>query len=135
MTIVIQNNAEGDAAEYFVNKAAPQNLVLRLYKNNVTPAETDAAAAYTEATFSGYSSATLAGASWGAPSEGAPTSIAYAQQTFTADADAQTDDIYGYYYVRATSGRIAGAERDASAPFEIRNTGDNVKITPTLTFD
>jgi hypothetical protein len=134
VTILIQNNAEGDALEYYVNRAAPQNLVLRLFENNVTPAETDVAASYTEATFAGYASVNLAGATWGAPSEGAPSSIAYPQQIFTSTG-VQNKNVYGYYYTRAASGRIAGAERDPAAPFNILNVGDQYKVTPQITAD
>lgn len=134
MAGIIPNNGEGDALEYFVNRASPQNLVLKLFKNDITPAETDTAASYTEATFTGYSAATLTGASWGAPSEGDPSTISYAQQTFTSSADQPLENIYGAYLVRATSGRIAAAERFASAPYGISNNGDNIKVTPTITF-
>lgn len=130
MTINVPDVGENDALDYFVNRAAPQNLVLKLFKNNITPADTDTAATYTEATFPGYAAITLTGASWNAPAAG---SIAYsAQQTFTCSG-ASTDDIYGYYCIRATSLVLAYSERDGAAPFAIRNSGDNVKITPTIT--
>ena len=135
MTLLVQDNGEGDALQYFVNKAAPQNLVLKLYKNNVTPAETDTAASYTEATWTGYSAITLTGASWGAPSEGAPSSIAYAQQTFTSSANQTLENSYGYFMVRASSGRIALAERFSDGPYGIANNGDTIKITPQITAD
>lgn len=135
MTLLVPNNGEGDALEYFVNRAAPENLSLRLYQNNITPAETDTAATYTVATFTGYANITLVGATWGAPSEGAPSSIAYAQQTFTSSADQATQSQYGYYMVRVTSGRIALAERFSDGPYPVTNNGDNIKITPTITAD
>jgi hypothetical protein len=112
-----------------VNKTAAENLSLRLYKNNITPSDTDTAATYTEATFPGYAAITLTGASWGAPSGG---TITYgAQQTFTCSGTS-TDDVYGYYVVQVTSGTILYSERDASAPFAVRNSGDYIKITPTI---
>jgi hypothetical protein len=135
MALLVPNNGEGDALEYFVNKSAPQNLVLKLFKSNTTPAETDTAATYTVADFTGYSDITLTGASWGSPSEGAPSSIAYAQQTFTSSAGSQNQNVYGYYCVRATSGRIALAERFSDGPYNIANNGDNIKVTPTITAD
>lgn len=131
MTLIIPNNGEGDALEYFVNRAAPQNLVLRLFSNNITPAETDTAATYTELAVSGYAAVTLTGASWGAPSEGAPSSIAYAQQTFSFTG---SGSLYGYYMTRASSGRIAVAERDPAGVFTF-NSGDSYKVTPQLTAD
>lgn len=134
MTMIVPNNGEGDAAEYFVNKQSPQNLVLRLYKNNITPAETDAAAAYTEADFVGYAALTLAGASW-TVTEGAPTNASFAQQSFTSTAGGQNQDLYGWFATRVTSGRIACAERFPTAPWNIANSGDKVLITPVITFD
>jgi len=133
MALLVPNNGEGDALQYFVNKAAPENLVLRLFTNNITPAETDTAATYTEASGFGYAAVTLTGASWGAPSEGAPSSIAYAQQTFTFTG--ALGNVYGYYLTRATSGRIAYAERFSDGPYNIVNNGDQIKITPTITCD
>ena len=135
MTLLVPNNGEGDALEYFVNRAAPENLSLRLYKSNTTPAETDTTATYTVADFTGYANIALTGATWGAPSEGAPSSIAYAQQTFASSADQATQNIYGYFMVRATSGRIALAERFSDAPVPITNNGDQIKITPQITAD
>lgn len=130
MALNVPDVGENIALEALVNKTAPQNLILKLYKNNITPSDTDTAATYTEAVFGGYAAATLTGASWNAASGG---SITYsAQQTFTCNA-AATDDIYGYFVVQAASGILVWSERDASAPFAIRNSGDAVKITPTIT--
>jgi hypothetical protein len=83
MALLVPNNGEGDALQYYVNKATPENLILKLFTSNTTPGETDTAATYTEATGNGYAAITLAGATWGGPSEGAPSSIAYPEQTFT----------------------------------------------------
>lgn len=132
MALVVPNNGEGDALEYIVNRATPQNLVMRLYASNTTPAETDTAGTYTEYSATGYSAITLTGASWGAPSEGAPSSIAFAQQTYTMTG---AGDAYGYYMTRASSGRIALAERFTGAPFSIPSGGGTIKVTPQITAD
>lgn len=129
MALNFPDTGENLALEMIVNKTAAQNLVIKLYKSNTTPSESDTAATYTEATFTGYSAITLTGASWGAASAG---SIAYAQQTFTCSG-AATDDIYGYYVIQTTSGTLVYSERDGSAPFAVRISGDNIKITPTIT--
>lgn len=133
MALLFPNNGEGDALQYLVNRAAPENLILRLYTSNTTPAEADVAATYTEAAGFGYAALTLTGASWDAPSEGAPSSIAYAQQTFTFTG--ALGNVYGYYLTRATSGRIAFSERFSDGPYNIANNGDQIKITPTITCD
>ena len=135
MTIMIQDGAESVALQLFVNKiATAQDLSLRLFKNNITPAETDTAATYTIADFTGYSSITLTGASW-TVSGTAPTQIAFAQQTFTSSANQTLQNIYGYFYLRASAADIMGAERFTSAPFPIENNGDEVRITPQITAD
>lgn len=129
MALNVPDVGENKILEHIVNKTAPENLVLRLYKNNITPSDTDTAATYTEATFTGYAAITLTGASWNAASAG---SITYsAQQTFTCSAVA-VDDIYGYYITEVTSGVLIWSERDGAAPFAIRVSGDAVKITPTI---
>jgi hypothetical protein len=129
MALNFPDTGENLSLEMITNKTAPQNLLLKLFKNNITPSDTDTAGTYTEATFPGYAAITLTGASWGAAAAG---TITYsAQQTFTCSG-AATDDIYGYYVVQASSGTLLYSERDGSAPFAIRNSGDAVKITPTI---
>ncbi len=135
MTIVIQDGAEDRALSLFTNKIATgQDLSLRLFQNNITPAETDVAATYTVATFTGYANITLTGASW-TVSGTAPTQIAFAQQTFTSTANQGLQNIYGYFYLRVTALDIMGAERFTSAPFPIENNGDEIRITPQITAD
>lgn len=134
MALLVPNDGEEDALSYYVNKTAPQNLVLRLFKSNTTPAESDTATTYTEADFTGYASATLTGASW-TVTPGAPTSATYAQQTFTSSANQASQSVYGYYLTRATSGKIAYAERFSDGPYAISNNGDAIRVTPTITAD
>ncbi|MDB5814437.1 MAG: hypothetical protein JWN23_1554 [Rhodocyclales bacterium] len=134
MTLLVPNNGEGDMLAYGLNKSTPQDLVLCLFKNNITPAETDTTATYTEATFTGYAGLTLTGASW-TITEGAPSSAAYATQTFTCSSTGTTEQVYGYFTKRATSGRIGWAERFSDGPYPITTTGDNIKVPPTITGD
>ena len=134
MALVVPNNGEGDFLTYGLNKSAAENAILRLYQSNTTPAETDTAVTYTEATWTGYSAITLTGASWSV-AEGAPSEASYAQQTFTSSAGSQNQNNYGYYTTRATSGRIAWAERFPSGPYTIIDNGDNIKVTPKITAD
>lgn len=132
MPLLTPNNGEGDGLAYFVNKAAPEDLVLRLFVDNVTPNEVYTAASVTQASGFGYAPITLSGASW-TITEGAPTFAAYPQQTFTFTG--ALGPVYGYYLTRATSGRIAVIERFSDGPYTITNNGDQIKITPTLTMD
>jgi hypothetical protein len=130
MALVVPDVGENIILEAIVNKTAPQNLVLRLFQSNTTPAEGDTAGTYTEATFSGYSAITLTGASWGAAAAG---TITFAQQTFTHNGGGVSNSIYGYYLTQATSGFLVWAERDATAPVTIANNTETIKITPTIT--
>lgn len=134
MAIVIPDGGEAIALEYLVNKDVPEDLILRLFKNNVVPAEADAVGDYTEATFTGYAQKSLAGASW-TTTPGAPSKVAFAEQTFASTANQAAEDIYGYYYVRTTGGELVGAERFTNAPFAIQNNGDEIRVTPEITAD
>lgn len=130
MPLLVPIVGENVILENITNRTAPQNLVLRLFQSNTTPADTDTAGTYTESTFPGYGAITLTGASWNAAASG---SIAYsAQQTITCSGSA-SQNVYGYYITQVTSGILMWAERDASAPFAIANSGDAVKITPAIT--
>lgn len=130
MALNFPDVGENLALEALVNKTAAQNLVLKLFSNNITPSDTDTAGTYTEATFTGYSAITLTGASWGSASAG---TITYgSQQTFTRSSTGTTENIYGYYCIQTTSTILMYSERDASAPFAVTNNGDAIKITPTI---
>ncbi len=130
MAGVIPNGAEVLAANYYVNKAAPENLIAKLFSNNMTPAETDVVGALTECTGSGYASKTLTGASWTTTS-GAPTSTAYAAQVWTLSGALTA---YGYYFVRATGGELMGHERFSDGPDTTPAGGGTMTVTPTLQF-
>jgi len=134
MTLLVPNAGEELALKNFLNHTAPQSQKLKLYKSNTTPAETDTAGSYTESTFTGYAEAALTGSSW-AVTPGAPTSAAYAQQTFSSSADQSAENAYGYFVVQTTSGIIMWSERFTNGPYAIANNGDQIKITPTITMD
>lgn len=132
MPLVVPNNGEADGLAYFVNKQTPQDLVLKLFVNNVVPAETDVASTYTEASGGGYASKTLTGANW-TVTEGAPSEAVYAQQTF--DFTGAVGNVYGYYLTRVSSGRIAYSERFSDGPYNVQAAGDQIKVTPRITLD
>ena len=134
MAGVLVNGGEVIALEALVNKTAPQNLRIKLYSNNITPAEGDTAATYTEATATfGYTDFLLTGATWAGAVAGAPSSIAYAQQVWTFTG--ALGNIYGYFYVQTTSTLLVAAERFSDGPYNIVNNGDQIKVTPTFTQD
>lgn len=132
MALVVPNQGEQLLLDAFTGKTAGQNLVLRLFTSNTTPAETDTEATYTEAAGNGYAAITLTAANW-TTTPGAPTNTAYAEQTFTFTV--ALGNVYGYYFTQVTSGKLVWAERFTSAPFNIANNGDQIKVTPQITAD
>lgn len=133
MALLVPNTGEVIALSLLVNKTSPENLVYRLFATNVTPAETDTAASYTEAAGGGYSAITMTGASW-TVTGGAPSTAAYAQQTYTFTGALTTNTtISGYYVTQASSGVLVLAETFTS--FTPAANGDNIKLTPQITAD
>ena len=132
MAYAVPNNSEVYMLEYILNKAAPQNLDIRLYTNNVTPSETDTAATYTEAVGGGYALIQLTPASWnivaGAPSLATHTQVSW---TFTG----AVGDIYGYFITRRTTGELMWAEIFNNGPYPVNNNGDEIRITPRLSLE
>lgn len=132
MALLVPNGGEDIILQYITNKDTPEDLVVRLYSNDVTPAETDTAGTYTEVTGGGYSSITLTPADWtitpGNPTQGEHVEITFA---FTSG----VGNVYGYYVTRLTSADLLWAERFTNAPFPINNNGDQIRITPRFTVE
>lgn len=127
MALVVPNAGEGRMLKALINHTAPENQVLKLYTNNITPGESDTAGTYTEASGNGYAAANLTGSSW-TLTEGDPSFIAYAQQTFTFTG--ALGNVYGYFIIQTTSTIILWAERFSDGPYNVVNNGDQIKITP-----
>lgn len=132
MTLVVPNTAELDILSAYLNKTAPEDLVVKLYTNNITPGDTDTAATYTEASGYGYSAQALTAASW-AITAGDPTVAVYPELTFGFTG--ALGNVYGYFVVGASTGRIKWAERFTTGPFNILNNGDEIRVTPRLTME
>lgn len=133
-TLVLPKQGEQLMLEAIVNKTAPQALVLRLFKSDTTPADGHTEADYTEADFTGYSAINLTAANW-TWTTGDPSSIGFAQQTFTSSAGSQNQPVYGYYVTQAVSGKLVWAERFGDGPYTIVNDGDAIKVTPAFTLE
>ena len=134
MAILVPNEGEVHILSLLCNKAAVENIEMRLFSSNTTPAETDTATTYTETAGGGYAKITLAPADW-TVTGGGPSSAVCAQKTFTFTGAVTGGNVYGYYLVGATSGKVYGAERFSDGPYAIANNGDQIKITATLTLE
>ena len=108
-------------------------LTLKLYSNNVTPADTDIAASYTETTGGGYASKSLTQANWTVLVAN-PSSATYnTVQTWTfTGAVGGTGIVYGYYVIDS-GGNLIFSERFATSVTPANGTVINV--TPAITAD
>lgn len=131
-TLVVPNVGEDLALKALLNHTAGVNQTLKLFTSNTTPAETDTAATFTEASGNGYAAINLTGSSW-VFTPGAPSQAAYAEQTFTFTG--ALGNVYGYFVIQQGTGTLLWAERFTGAPFNIANNGDQIKVTPVITAD
>jgi len=110
--------------------AAQRLKTIKLFQNNYVPLLTDVVAAYTEATFSGYASQTLA---WGSAfiNGSIQAEIDATPLTFTRSAGATSNTIYGIYVID-NAGVLTYAER-FPAPVSMSSAGDAITYTPKAT--
>lgn len=129
MLVLTDLGADEILKTYFnnVRPAGGNNLALRLFVNNVTPAQTGVS--YTEATGGGYAAKTITNGSWAITPGNDPSDAVYGQQVFTFTGALTTNTtVYGYYVTDA-DGTVLWAEL-LTAPFTPANDGDHVDITP-----
>jgi hypothetical protein len=128
MAIVIANTGKDATLGYLTNKVTvPENLILRLYTNDIIPSEFDTSATYTEVgAVAGYTSKTLTGATWVI----AGATASYPSQTWTFIGS--VGNIYGYYATRETTGDLVFAERFSAGPYNVATAGDNISVTVNL---
>ncbi len=135
MALIVPNSSEAIMLQYITNNDAPENLIIRLYSNNIVPDEISVVGTFTEVTGGGYAQQNLLAGSWtittGAPSQAEHTEITW---TFTG-ATGDGGNVFGYYIIRASGGELMWAERFSNGPFVIAVNGDEIKVTPRLTLE
>lgn len=133
MPIVVANSGENlllDAALRLGTTA--EALTLKLYSNNYTPVATSTAGAFTESSFTGYTSKSLARASWSTAATVSNKAVSsYAVQSWSCGATGGT--VYGYYVVGTTSGTLYWAERFGTT--RTLANGDVLNVTPSISCD
>jgi hypothetical protein len=108
-------------------------LTAHLYTNDRTPTNTDTLMQYTEASFPGYQAEGLYQATTPATNAAGKATSSFGQITWTLSATQGSPvNVYGWY-VTNQAGVLIGAERFAGAPLTVQNTGDNIKVTITMT--
>lgn len=131
LTLINGNGAYTSGGSWSL--AGVQTSTLKLFKNNITPAEGDVASTYTEATFTGYAAVDLtsaqATANWPAPSTNTgTTSSTYGTAAVFSATSAETE--YGYFVIEKTSTIVLWSELFAS-PIGMVNPS-TLTITPAL---
>lgn len=133
MSLKVPDQGELDLLSASLNIADKQeDLVLKLYKNDKTPADGDTAANYTEADFTGYAAYPIYPGDWEVTA-GNPTTAEHPTVTFESSSGGQAQNVYGYFVVGADSGRLKWAERFDDGPYDIVNLGDKIEVQPRLT--
>ncbi len=125
MSLVIPDVGEVDMLNQMINGVT---RTLQLITDSNVPAETDTNITHTQATFTGYAAASLAGASWGAASTVAGiTSKSYAAQVFSITAGSQT--ITGY---QVLNGTVLDWVEAFAVPRTISGPSDTLTLTPKI---
>jgi lipoprotein signal peptidase len=131
MTMLVPSVGENMLLGMALGFNAQEDFLLKLFVNNVTPADTDVASTYTEMSTLGYTAKTLSKGNWTITQNGGVAQGSFAQQTWTFSAGAAVT-VYGYYVVGAASGTLLFSELFGSAKV-VQNAGDTIKITPQIT--
>lgn len=107
------------------------NLLLKLYKNDVTPSASSVAGDFTEADFTGYAVKTLGRAGWSAASTvSGKAETSRSAESYTAGS---SQTIYGYYVVSGADGSLLWAEKFNSA--RQLSSSDVLSVTPRFTLN
>ena len=134
MALICFNKGAQEILTRALNKGATGDVKLNLYKSNTTLSETTAIGDLTLADFTGYSAATLSGASW-TVTDADPSSASYAKQTFTSSAGSQNQAVYGYVVTNSAGTIALWGETFTDGPYTIVNNGDKIEVTPVFTLD
>lgn len=108
--------------------------LLRLFTNNLTPAEGTTQSTITEAVgATGYTPVTLVGSSWTTTQVSGATTAVYSEQTFTFTTAVT---VYGYYVTTiGGSPELLWLERFSGAPFILPTGGGQIAISPRISLD
>jgi hypothetical protein len=132
MAILVPNVGEEVILKNFLNITPSQDLLVKLYASDSTPADTDTALTYTEVSGGGYSDIQLNPASW-VVTPSTPSEADYPELAFTFTG--AVGNVYGYYVVQAVSGILMWSERFTGGPYNIANSGDEIRITMNVTLE
>lgn len=126
MTLIVPNVAEVLAVNQFLDT----DLTMKLYSNDVTPAEANTLATYNEVAGGGYVAKTLYNGTW-VITPGNPTIAVYPVQDFLFTGPTDTPSTCYGYFVVDSDGILRWAERfpEGALPF-MPILGSLVRIRP-----
>lgn len=138
MSLMIPNEGKLVLLAKILYGAGAEDLSLRLYKSNITPAEGDTLATYTIADFTGYASVTLTATQTGSTWAAAAISSNLAFSTYQTNAvftiTASTQTVYGIYFVGAVSNKAIFSQAfPAGKPLD-GGTTDALTVTPVVQY-
>lgn len=132
--IVIPRASRATLLAILLNKDAPEELDLHIYKNDITPDDDTAIGDFTEADFLGYAVEELDSAAYAitTPSAGSnePASADYGDVEFASSADQASNDNYGYFVTRRTTGDLLWCERFTDGPYAIASLQHRFYVNP-----
>lgn len=129
MALLMPHDGVKDALSHMVGINNAEDLVLRLFTNDITPQKGDTAATYHEPSGSGYAPKPLDQQYW-IITDTVPPAAVHAQQIFSFTGP--LGNVHGYFLTRANSGKIAWSERFPNGPYEITRAEDEIKVTPRI---
>lgn len=134
MPLVVPNQGELELLDKMLKDAlsVDENYILKLYRNDYTPADVSAPGSFTEANFTSYAARTLTRTNWNTAvtvSGKGESSYGSTPQSWTCGTTGNT--IYGYWVEGATSAKVLWAERFSTS--RVLANGDVLNITPKFT--
>ena len=131
MPVIVPDIAELELLDILVLSWG-DTLVLKLYRNDLTPGPATELGDFNDANYSGY--AAQEPENWTAPvDDGTGRAISEADTlTFTHNGGGVANNVYGYYVVNA-GGDLLWCERFGTAPLVMASAADSFTLRPKLT--
>lgn len=134
MPLIVPDQGELELLDKMLKDAlsVDENYILKLYKNDYTPASASAPGSFTEADFTSYAARTLTRTNWNAAvTVGGKGESSYGTtpQSWTCGASGNT--IYGYWVEGAASAKVLWGERFSTS--RVLANGDILNLSPKFT--
>lgn len=125
MALVTTTEGEVQILNVLFGKTAAETLSVRLFVNDYIPVEASTLSSFVEASTYGYTPLTVSASSWtltaGDPTYGTTPELMF---PFSGPAG----NMYGYFVVGTTSGKVYWAERFGNGPINIQNVNDRAIV-------